>query len=396
MELKFKETSGIDEKEVKGVAKKIEPYTFHLGKIAKEGGYNSFESSINLPFDSEMQTKIRDLAERKNNKKLKYILVIGIGGSNLGALAVYEAIYGKLDVFLKNRFPKIIFIETISTKSLKTMEELLNEISNPNEILINVISKSGTTFETLTNFDALYNFLKNRFNDIEERIVFTTDYQSKLWQKGEGQGIGLLEIPKNVVGRYSAFSSVGIFPLMLAGINIDSLIEGARFMRNLCLKPNIDSNPALLSAILLYLYNQKGIHIYNTFFSNPELEELGRWYRQLLAESIGKDSQGITPLISMPADLHSMLQLYLDGPKDKFTAFVYTPPMKLILEEVINTYQKKKLPFLEITLPEISEFSLGEYMQFRMMEMMFLAKLLNVNPFDQPAVEAYKKEAKRV
>ena len=170
--------------------------------------------------------------------------------------------------------------------------------------------------------------------------------------------------------------------------------------------------------------------IHNSFFFNPELEALGSWYRQLMGESIGKMHdregqevyRGITPIISLgSADLHSMAQLYFGGPRDKFTNFIYAPSkirscrvpnkqhftltegiegrsfdelMEAILEGVKAAYEENRLPYLDIRLQELSEWAIGEYMQFRMLEMMYLANMLNVNAFDQPQVEDYKKHMK--
>jgi len=230
-----------------------------------------------------------------------------------------------------------------------------------------------------------------------------------------------------------------MFPLLLAGFDIDALIAGARKMRDICLLSDVVKNPALLSSTLLYLHStiagqdeKQSISINDNFFFNPQLESLGKWYRQLMGESIGKRMDtsgnivraGLTPTVSIGStDLHSIAQLYLGGPLDKFTSFVYAPEsiniarvpaesvfpllakayadkdfseiMNAIFSGTKEAYRKNKLPFMEVILPEISEEILGQYLQWKMMEMMFLAKLLNVNAFDQPRVEDYKKETRR-
>ena len=234
-------------------------------------------------------------------------------------------------------------------------------------------------------------------------------------------------------GRFSVFSAVGLFPLAVAGFDIDQLLAGIQDMRDQCLEDDVDANPALASAVLQYLQHRRGLRIHNTFFFNPELELVGKWYRQLMGESLGKETnlagatvqEGITPIISIGStDLHSMAQLYLAGPRDKFTTFIYCAAgdkeiqvptdrvftgiteavtgksliqvMNAIYGGIKKTYEKKKLPFCEITLPEISLTTLGAMLQFKMMEMIYLASLLNVNCFDQPNVEDYKTETKNL
>jgi glucose-6-phosphate isomerase len=217
----------------------------------------------------------------------------------------------------------------------------------------------------------------------------------------------------------------------LCKINIDQLQKGAKLAVSDCVSKDLNKNKAMISAISIYLHSQKGKNIHNTFLFNPELESLGKWYRQLMAESIGKRKNskgkivraGITPIVSIGStDLHSMAQLYFGGPNDKFTNIVFAKQkngvkisnlefgglaegienksfeniMRAIVGGVKAAYEKNKLPFIDIALNEISEKSLGYYLQFRMIEIMYLARLLQVNAFDQPNVEDYKKETRKL
>jgi len=430
--------------EVENTACILSNYIEHLSSVAsksnqKEISYEEVESSINLPFDKGIYKKVKDVVERTHTKSLKYIIVVGIGGSNLGTKAVLDSIRGTVDSFLEasKEAPKIIFASTTSPKLLDSIRRVLEKnIKTPEEVLVNIVSKSGTTTETIANFEIIYSFLKNHFKDDEalrNRIVVTTDYESKLWKTASVCGFELLAIPENIGGRYSVFSAVGLFPLMLAGINTEQLLKGARTMRDLCIKKDLSDNPALVSAVLIFLYNKKGISINNTFFFNPHLESAGRWYRQLMGESLGKKygvegsevNVGITPIVSVGStDLHSMAQLYLGGPKDKFTTFVYAPGddkeiilskdlvfpglvkgiegkgLSTIMDAIFNgikeAYKKKELPFSEVILEDINEYTLGQFLQFKMLEIMYLGYLLRVNAFDQPDVEEYKKETRRI
>ncbi len=227
-------------------------------------------------------------------------------------------------------------------------------------------------------------------------------------------------------------SAVGLFPLAKAGINVTALVDGARKMRDRCLSSDIQENPAMMSAAILFAHYHAGRMINDNFIFHSELESLGKWYRQLLGESIGKEHDrdgkvvriGITPTVSIGStDLHSVGQLYLGGPKDKLTTFISAEYGKrgstitqevfagvgegiagkkpadvaeAILKGVKIAYEKKGLPFMEILLSDITPASLGAFMQFKMMEMMYLGKLFNVNPFDQPNVESYKIETKNI
>ena len=233
--------------------------------------------------------------------------------------------------------------------------------------------------------------------------------------------------------RYSVFSPVGLFPLGLLGINIEHLLDGARSMRNTCIDIDIQNNPAAIGAAVQYQHYKSGKNITDLFLFSNDLESVGKWHRQLMAESLGKEFNkkgervniGITPTVSIGStDLHSMAQLYLGGPHDKFTTFVRVENstshinvprlegyselvsgiqekslkdiMDAILEGTKSAFRKDGRPFVEITLPDKSEHSIGQFLQFKMIETIYLAYLLDVNPFDQPNVESYKSETRKI
>src|SRR3989344_3498296 len=425
IKFEYKESSGILLGELDEIIESLRKYRERLHMMADEGGYAAPESSINLPSDEGMHNEIEAVAAKFKTSTLKYIVHIGIGGSVLGTQAIYEALLGSYDALVPNRLPKIIFIDTNCSGMIKTIRDLFRVLQNPEEVVIHVVSKSGTTTETIANFEIIYAFLKERFGEVKSRVVVTTDRGSKLWTAGETQGFTCLPIPQNVGGRYSVLSAAGILSLSLAGIDAHALREGASKMREICLSGNIEENIALISAAILYHHYQKGISIHNSFFFGPELESLGKWYRQLLAESIGKEGKGILPIVSIGSnDLHSVAQLYLGGPANIFTTFVRvedgtagikvpTTPMfsglvpgiaakdfseigNAIYGGVLAAYKKRALPFVEIIFPEISAKTLGAYVQFKMIETMYLAHLLAVNAFDQPNVEEYKAETRRM
>jgi glucose-6-phosphate isomerase len=206
------------------------------------------------------------------------------------------------------------------------------------------------------------------------------------------------------------------------GVDIRALRDGAQNILRSCL--GVSENPALKSAIVLFSQNKAGLNINDNFIFHSELESLGKWCRQLMAESLGKNGKGITPTVSVGStDLHSMVQLYLGGPKDKITSFIYSGKsdaikipdqlslsglveningrpvssvIKAILEGTKTAYSKKNLPFIELIIDEINEYELGAFLQFKMVETMFLGQLLEVNAFDQPNVEDYKVETREL
>jgi glucose-6-phosphate isomerase len=243
-----------------------------------------------------------------------------------------------------------------------------------------------------------------------------------MWKEGLRLGIDLLSIPKQVGGRYSVLSPVGLFPLAMANINVESLLKGAEEMRNICLE-NSSENYALNSSVFQFLFWKQGKSIHNSFYFHPELESLGKWYRQLMGESIGKDQKGITPIVSIGSvDHHSMVQLYWGGPADKTTEIVYSqktqdciiPTEQLFpslsstkgknTSEIVAaiqqgtslTYDRQKQPHFEIVFDGINEHELGAYMQYKMIEILYLARLMNINAFDQPQVELYKTETRKI
>lgn len=426
MKFLFKNTSLLLPDVINNTAKTLIPYIDTIQAVVDSKNYEAVESSINLPSDEELLKKVKELKDKKVTSKLKYIIDIGIGGSNLGTKAIYDAFYGYYDILEPNRtsHPKMIFVDTNEEAFLAKLVSFIDTLNNKEEILVNAISKSGGTTETIANTEIVMAALEKKFSGAKDRLVITTDEGSALWNEAEKQGIDVLGLPKQVGGRYSVLSAVGLFPLAALGLDIDQLRAGAVDARTKALNKDIETNDAIISATILYLHYKNGKNINDNFFFAPQLESIGKWYRQLMGESCGKDGKGITPTVSLGStDLHSVGQLYLGGPKDKTFTFVSvgketqeaTVPdtlhfplvehlegkrastiMGAIREGVKYAYDKQEQPFMEIILDEVNEYNLGEYLQFKMTEMMYLGKLMGVNTFDQPHVELYKVETKRV
>ncbi len=432
IQLNFSGTCGFTKNEMLAAAKRLLPEIRRMQK-ARASRYSDERASINLPDDSEMlHTVIREASKKKRFKPAA-VVVAGIGGSNLGTIAVQEALLGQNHNLL-NKAPKIYYADTTDPEKINDIILLMRqELEKKRNVVLIGVSKSGGTTETIANFEVLLKTLKSYKKNFRELVSVITDKNSSFWNLAKDSGFSALEIPKKVGGRYSVFSPVGLFPLALLGADIRELLEGARRMRDKCLSTNLLENPAALSASLIWLHRKKGVRIHDFFVFSTRLESAGKWYRQLMGESIGKEkdrggrivSEGITPTVSIGStDLHSMAQLYLGGPADRFTTFIKVRKFRnkaqipkwraydklvphiqgiqlevvtgAILEGVKKAYMKKGRPFVEVELPEISAFAMGQLLQFKMIEMMYVGFLLNVNPFDQPNVEEYKVETKRI
>ncbi len=401
----------------------LAPYIAHCREVIRSRDFESLEASLCLPSDNQTLTQVLGMVKKKNTATLKYVIVVGIGGSNLGTKSIYDALSGSIDQLTPDRFPKMFFLDTIDPKvNMAFLNYAKNNFKTEDEFIISIISKSGGTTEPLVNAEILLADFATHFPKWKDRCVIITDSNSKLEQEGKRLGIDVLSIPKKVGGRYSVFSAVGLFPLAMAQIDIKSLLKGAEEMRDQCMTDSPE-NYARFSSIFQYLNWKAGKNIHNSFFFHPELESMGKWYRQLMGESLGKEQMGITPIVSVGSvDHHSMVQLYWGGPKDKTTELVYslkpqeyTVPEKPLFAALSTTegrqvsdimqaiqkgtaiaYEKQKEPYFEVVFDEINEYELGQYLQYKMVEMVYLANLMGINAFDQPQVELYKIETKKI
>ncbi len=337
----------------------------------------------------------------KNNYDFKKILklkdnldvrIIGIGGSILGAKAIYD--------FLSIK-KKFYFIDNLKSKENLKKTNYLNL----------VISKSGNTLETIANVNIL-------LTKKDKNIFITENKKSYLYKVAENLKSQIIHHNNFIGGRYSVLSEVGMLPAELMGLNpnkfrqLNYLIKDKRFINNLI------SN---VSSILNYSKKKKFNSIILNY--NPNFNNLLEWYKQLVSESLGKKSKGILPIISnMPKDNHSTMQLYLDGFKNNFFTFFFSKDKqsnKIINKKLLNDYKflkdktinqimysqkigtekvfiKKNIPFRSFDIKKLDEKTLGELFCFFILETILLGKSLNLNPYDQPAVELIKKETKKL
>ena len=330
----------------------------------------------------------------KKFKKFKTILIIGMGGSILGAKAIYD--------FLKHKTKKnFIFIDNLDENYLKSIKKN----NNLSKSLFIIISKSGNTIETISNTYFFKSFLKSK-----NTIILTENKNSFLRNLAKEKKFNFLEHKKFIGGRYSVLSEVGMLPAYLMGFKVEN------FKKNLS-KFIYNKKIILSSANLINKLKIKNAKILVFFNYVPELNNFLYWSQQLFAESLGKNKKGFIPVISnAPKDHHSLLQLYLDGPKDKVFYIVssskrgnlktksdfFNDNVQYLRKKKYNdikdsqknaflrVLKNKKIPFREINIQKFNEDTIGKlFLQF-IMETIFLGKLINVNPFDQPAVEEVK------
>ncbi len=378
--------------------------------------YETAYASIGLPYDDTFIQESTNLAKKFQNSQA--MLLIGIGGSNLWTLAIHEALGGNLEN-KKQLFP----LDTPDVRDYKKVhKELTNILEKWEQICITVISKSGTTTETIALFETAYNDFYKKY-PLQCGIVAITDEWSKLYHLGQNEWWDILTLPKNVGGRYSVFSNVGLFPLAFLDYNIQELLTWARsVLRDFIQEPL--ASPAYKNASVLYTgYTEERRNICEHFFFGKSYENIGKWYRQLLAESIGKKSEwsesiGITPTTSIGTiDLHSVGQLDLAHGKDRTLVLVfpengsplYTPKewsFPFLVENIRGisfehiqyaafegtrrALLEKHIPTMTYTLQDDSIEDIGAFLQTKMIEVILLGHFFSVNPFDQPNVEDYK------
>ncbi len=393
-------------------------------------GYKTHYASLCLPSDEHMLQHVESVIDKMLSLRPSILLLIGIGGSNMGTLAIAQALLG---LFYNELNPRIRFYcaDTIDTELARSLLALLEaELQKGNPVIITLVTKSGTTTETIANASLFLALIKKYYpQDYYQYVAVVTSENSPLADLARREGFYRLDIPENVGGRYAVLSGVGLLPLGILGIDIRSFWQGALAMRPRCISARLDHNPAAQSAITIYAQYCMGKNIHDTFIFTPRLAKLGSWYRQLVGESLGKKENnegiavytGITPMVSIgTTDLHSVGQLYLGGPYDKLTTFIYAQedgsltipknecsfllPMledktiaqikQATFKGVQAAYANEDRPFMTMFFPEVNASILGEFIMLKMCEVIYTAYLMNVNPFDQPAVELYKRETK--
>ncbi len=349
------------------------------------------------------------LAEQYKGR-FKDIVVLGIGGSALGVTCLRDALKGPY--WNHHGQPRLFVLDNVDT--VGEVEALLDL----DQTLFIVISKSGNTTETL----AQYFYFKEKVS--KENFVFITDpEEGPLRQWSKSHGIPALDIPHNVGGRFSVLSSVGLFPALLLGIDVEELLRGANEMSKLFYSEELDLNLPFQWATVQYLLEwEHGIPMTVLMPYSTRLSTLADWYCQLLAESIGKEGKGLTPIRALGVtDQHSQLQLYNEGPTDKLFCFIQveqnaSPKIPsidsrefgylsgnsfhtLMNKELLGTRQalsEYKKPNVTVEIPEVNAYELGQLFMFFEASIAFLGEYYKINAFDQPGVELSKRITKQL
>ena len=355
----------------------------------------SYEKNYKFDFSSETVKKF---------SKYQNIIVIGMGGSILGTKSIYS--------FLKKKIKKKVFFFDNLDFNLNLKYKKIKNLGNSCFI---VAGKSGKTIETIINLGAIFSkdLLKSKL------IIIAEPSDNALMTIANKYHAEVIEHKEFISGRYSVLSETGMFPAALMGLSLIKFKNLKRLIKNKNFISTLIQNVACIYTLISKKINNSVILNYDS-----NLNDLGYWYQQLVAESLGKKGKGINPILSFgPKDHHSLLQLYLDGPKDKFFTFFNSSQKKdkfKVFQDIIpnnmsflknknlgfvinaqcnavkNIFKLKKIPFRQITFNKKNEEELGEIFTFFVLETILLSRLMNINPFDQPAVEQVKVETKKI
>lgn len=408
----------LDENEIKAAADKAYAARKILTEATGEG--SEFTGWVDLPisYDREEFERIKRAA-KKIRSDSEALIVIGIGGSYLGARAAIEFL---TDSFynISGEGPKVFFAgNSISPKYLK---DLIRAVGDK-DFSVNVISKSGTTTEPAIAFRVFRELLIKKYGEqgAAERIYATTDKaKGALKELSARKGYETFVVPDEIGGRYSVLTAVGLLPIAAAGCDIDLLMKGAADMRELCLNNEFKNNPALKYAAVRNLLYAKGKKVEITSNYEPSMHYIGEWWKQLFGESEGKKHRGIFPAaVDLTTDLHSMGQYIQDGERilmetvielreqgdgpvireeaedtDKLN-YLAGRDMAYVNQMALNgtmlAHEEGGVPCMKISIADQSEHSLGELFYFYEFACGVSGYMLGVNPFDQPGVESYKK-----
>ena len=391
---------------------------------SKSGAGNDFLGWIDLPadYDKEEFHRIKKAAEKIKSDS-DVLLVVGIGGSYLGARAAIEFLsHSFYNVLPKGsrKTPEIYFVgNSISSKYIHDLKDVLEG----KDFSVNIISKSGTTTEPAIAFRVFKDMLIEKYGRVEanKRIYATTDKKKgALKNLADQEGYETFVVPDDVGGRFSVLTAVGLLPIAVSGADIDRLMEGANDARIAAKETPYESNGALQYAAVRNILLKKGKTVEIVANYEPSLHYLSEWWKQLFGESEGKDQRGIFPAaVDLTTDLHSMGQFIQDGARIMFETVlnVQESPAEILLKEeevdtdgmnylagksvdfvnksamngTILAHTDGHVPNLVIDIPKQDAYSLGQLFYFFEYACGVSGYLLGVNPFNQPGVESYKK-----
>ncbi len=392
--------------------------------VGKSGAGNDFLGWIDLPvdYDKEEFARIKEAAKRIQNDS-EVLLVIGIGGSYLGARAAVEFLrhgfYNMVDKSIR-KTPEIYFVgNSISSTYIKHLCDVIGD----RDFSINMISKSGTTTEPAIAFRVFKEMMEKKYGKegAAKRIYATTDKaKGSLKNLATEEGYETFVVPDDVGGRFSVLTAVGLLPIAVSGADIDKLMEGAASGRKRALELPFEENDAMQYAAVRNILLRKGKAVEILCNYEPSAHYVSEWWKQLFGESEGKDQRGLFPAsVDLTTDLHSMGQFIQDGARVMFETVldiekareeitIGTEPVDLdglnylagktvdfvnksAMNGTVLAHTDGQVPNLMVHMPEVSEFYLGELFYFFEFACGLSGYLLGVNPFNQPGVESYKK-----
>ena len=416
------ENSGITQKNIMEYKEQVE--NIHKDLHRRANDEKDFVGWLELPtnYDKEEFKRIKKAAKKIENES-DILIVIGIGGSYLGARAVIETLTSSFNNILQNsqrKYPQILYVG--NNLSPNYINELIEYIGDK-DFSINVISKSGTTTEPAIAFRIFREILENKYgiDEARSRIYATTDKEKgALKTLAQNEGYEQFVVPDNLGGRYSVLTAVGLLPIATAGIDIDKLMEGARIAKERYDDSNLKYNECYKYAVARnILYNSnKDIEILVNY--EPKMHYFTEWWKQLFGESEGKDKKGIFPTgVENTTDLHSMGQYIQEGRRNLFeTVISIEEPKsditinpdddnldglnylagktldyvnKKAMEGTIKAHVTGEVPNIMISMKQLDEENLGELIYFFEKACAMSGMILGVNPFNQPGVEEYKK-----
>ena len=414
--------SGIAMKNIMEYKEQVE--NIHKDLHRRANNENDFVGWLELPtnYDKEEFKRIKKAA-KKIKKESDVLLVIGIGGSYLGARAVIESLTSSFNNILSARqrkYPQVLYVG--NNLSSNYMNELIEYVANK-DFSINVISKSGTTTEPAIAFRIFREILENKYgiDEARSRIYATTDKKKgALKTLADKEGYEEFVVPDNVGGRYSVLTAVGLLPIAVAGIDIDKLMEGARIAQERFDDPNLKYNECYKYAVARNILYKQGKSLEILVNYEPKMHYFTEWWKQLFGESEGKDGKGLFPTgVDNTTDLHSMGQYIQQGERLMFETVVSVKEPKSditinpdddnldglnylsgktldfvnkkAMEATVQAHVTGKVPNIEIEMEKLDEENLGEIIYFFEKACAMSGNILGINAFDQPGVEEYKK-----
>lgn len=416
---------GVSDKDLKAIAPRIKDLTKQFNDERKAGN----KKYRDLPYDDDMIDAVHKEVEHFRDR-CEVLIVLGIGGSALGNIALQSALnpytYNLMSDRTRNG-PQIFVLDNVDPDQIKSVIDVITP--KIKKTIVNVISKSGETAETASQFILFRDLLQAKLGKkYKENILATTDGKGgTLREICNEEGYRTLEVPDGVGGRFSVLSAVGLFSAAMCGIDIDALMEGARVMDKRVKEADVMKNPAALIAAIHYILNEKGKVMSVMMPYSTSLYFLGDWFRQLWAESLGKQDglkkknvyAGQTPIKALGAtDQHSQVQLYREGPNDKLITFLeverFTTKLAipdtmknvetlaylagrnfqtLINSEKLGTEYallESKRPTMTVLFPHISAQTVGQFIYLYETAVSYMGALLEINTYDQPAVQLGK------